>query len=329
MPRRPRRPLLPSRPMASRVRPPPDGLPSWRAFGLALLHPARPRLAEAIAVATGLPDELVREAVASPTWDWLQHNHQHGLSWTTANAAPQWASSRVRWNPPSLWEALATRGLIPDAWVDHPGRRFHGGGRWPSITEAVLLAADPDGVALAESLARETAERLAPWLHRVPRAVRWRLLDWRFFLSDRWNDAITFGPGGEALGAAMTAATLAGGGRQAYRRPSLTASGTEVANSPNVFRQLVESMGSVVSAAEHWRTASRAAVATASAPHVAFATAPDPFAPLLSLWARGYGLFDTDTHLTLVLPTFDGFGPPTRVGYFIPMSRTRPARRGA
>lgn len=320
--------------MAARVRSPPDGLPSWRAFGLALLHPERPQLAEALAVATGLPDELVRQAVASPTWDWLQHNHQHGLSWTTTDArgapAPQWASSTVRWNPPTLWETLATRGLIPDAWIDHPRRRFHGGGRWPSsVTEAVLLAADPDGVTLAESLAREAVERLAPWQHRVPRTVRWRLLDWGLFLSDRWSDALTYGPGGEALGAAMTAATNAVGGPQAYRRPSLVAIGAEVADSPNVFRGLVESMGSVVSAAQHWHAAARARAATATAPRVDFATAPDPFEPLLSLWARGYGLLDADAHLTLLLPTFDGFGPPTRVGYFTPMGRTRPSRSRA
>lgn len=316
--------------MAKPARTPPDGLKSWRAFGLALLRPERPQLADALAVATGLPDDLVREAVASPTWNWHQLKHQHGLSWTTPNprggVVPHWASSAVRWSSAPLWEALATRGLIPDAWIDDARRRFHGGGRWPpSVTEAVLMASDPEGVALAEALARETVERLAPWLRKTPRTVRWRLLDWGLFLSERWSDAITYGPGGEAIGAAMGSATSAAWGDNAYRRPSLTAIGTEVADSPNVFRQLAESMGSVASAAGHWRTAALARAVSTQAPRVEFATAPDPFEPLLTLWSRGYGLLDVEPHLTLLLPTFEGFGPPTRDGYLISMGRTRPA----
>lgn len=315
--------------MTKRARTPPDGLKSWRAFGLALLRPARPQLAEALAVATGLPEDLVREAVASPTWNWHQLNHQQGLSWTTTapsgRPAPHWASSTVRWTAPSLWEALATRGLIPDAWIDDAQRRFHGGGRWPSsVTEAVLMASDPHGVALAEALSRETVERLAPWLRKPRRTVRWRLLDWGLFLSERWSEAITYGPGGEALGSAMSAATSAAGGENAYRRPSLTTTGTEVADSPNVFRQLAESMGSVVSAAEHWQRAALARATRTEAPRVEFANAPDPFEPLLTLWSRGYGLLDVEPHLTLLLPTFEGFGPPTRDGYLVSMGRTRP-----
>ena len=299
------------------LRPIPDGLPTWRAFGTALLRPARPQLADALAVATGITLDTVRAALASPTWDWRQRNHQHGLLWTTPGprgaVVPQWAPSPLRWSVPQLWEALATRGLIPDAWMGDPTRRFHGGGATPpTVTEAVLLAADPAGITAAEELARETVQRLAPWLDRAPpRTLRWRLLDWSLFLSERWSDALTYGPGGEAVGALMTAATAAAGGQQAYRRPSLTAAGVEVAESPNVFRALTESVASIVSAAEHW--------------HSAAAAAPDPFEPLLTLWARGYGLLDTRSPLTLLLPTFEGHGPPTRVrGIYVSMGRSRP-----
>jgi hypothetical protein len=297
-------------------RPPPDGLPSWRAFGTALLRPARPHLAEALAVATGIALDTVRAALASPTWDWRQLNHQRGLLWTTATPTtnggvsyPQWAPSPARWSVPQLWEALATRGLIPDAWIDDPTRRFHGGCRTPgTLTEAVLLAADAEGIAVAEALARETVQRLAPWLERAPsRTVRWRLLDWSLFLSDRWRDHLVDGPGGGAIGALMAAAVAAAGVEMTYRRPSLTAAGVEVAESPNVFRELTESVASIVSAADQWTTA------------------PDPFAPLLTLWARGYGLFETRPALTLLLPTFEGHGPPTRVrGHYISMGRSRP-----
>ncbi|MDB4929062.1 MAG: hypothetical protein JWM10_1546 [Myxococcaceae bacterium] len=295
-------------------RPPPDGLPSWRAFGTALLRPPRPRLAEALAVATGIALDTVREAVAAPNWDWRQLNHQRGLLWSTPSLpgrlpCPHWAPAPARWSVPQLWEALATRGLVPDAWIDDPTRRFHGGGRAPAtMTEAVLLASDAEGIAAAEALARETALRLGPWLQRgPPRTVRWRLVDWSLFLSDRWRDHLVEAPGGAAVGALLRSAVGAAGAAMTYRRPSLTAAGVEVAESPNVFRELAESVASIVSAAELW------------------SAAPDPFAPLLTLWARGYGLLDTRPALTLLLPTFEGHGPPTRVrGIYISMGRSRP-----
>lgn len=313
------------------ARPPPDGLPSWRAFGTSLLRPPRPRLAEALGVATGIELDTVREALAAPNWDWRQSNHQRGLLWTTSTPsgapAPQWAPAPARWSVPQLWEALATRGLIPDAWIDDPSRRFHGGGRAPAtVTEAVLVAADADGIAAAEQLARETALRLGPWLHRAPpRTVRWRLLDWSLFLSERWRDHLVVGPGGAAVGELLVDAVERAGEPMAYRRPSLTAIGAEVADSPNVFRELVESVASIVSAAGHWRTAADARAVSATLPRVDRATAPDPFDPLLTLWARGYGLLDTRPALTLLLPTFEGHGPPTRVrGQYISMGRSRP-----
>lgn len=318
--------------MGDATRPIPDGLPSWRAFGAALLRPSRPRLAEALSVATGIAVDTVREALASPTWDWMQRNHQSGISWDVTDpsgrAFPQWAPSAQRWTPPALWESLATRGLLPDRWVDDRSRRFHGGGRAPAtVTEAVLLAADAEGIALAEALAREAVLRLRPWFDREPpRTLRWRLLDWTLFLSGLWTDAVTYGPGGEAVGALMRSSTEAAGAAQAYRRPALTAAGVEVAESPNVFRELTGSVASIVSAAEHWTAAARARAVSTGARRVAFESAPDPFEPLLSLWARGYGLLDADSRLTLLLPTFEGHGPPTRTRYgYVPMGRTRPS----
>jgi hypothetical protein len=172
--------------MGEATRPIPEGLPSWSAFGAALLRPSRPRLAEALSVATGVALDTVREALASPTWDWMQRNHQSGISWDATDPSgrsfPQWAPSAQRWTPPALWESLATRGLIPDRWVDDRSRRFHGGGRAPAtVTEAVLLAADAEGVALAEALAREAVLRRAPWFEREPpRTRRWRRARARF-----------------------------------------------------------------------------------------------------------------------------------------------------
>lgn len=96
------------------------------------------------------------------------------------------------YHPREAWEALAARELIPMAWTDDATRRFRAdvtrlvAGNthtqtmefdYPSPTElAVLLAADPQGVARAEALLREVKQRLAPWLDtaELPGVV-WRM----------------------------------------------------------------------------------------------------------------------------------------------------------
>ena len=103
------------------------------------------------------------------------------------------------------WETLATRGCIPESWIDAPLRRYRVGGRaashpeteprvllsegpnalpsrvqaqpW-SIEDAALIAGDIAGVLAAEALAREAAVRLAPWDSgyegEPPQRVVWR-----------------------------------------------------------------------------------------------------------------------------------------------------------
>lgn len=69
----------------------------------------------------------------------------------------------------SAWEAMATAGLIPEAWVGSRARFFYSGdmsrlqNRPMNVDQAVALASDPEGVATAEALAVETARRLRDW----------------------------------------------------------------------------------------------------------------------------------------------------------------------
>lgn len=108
---------------------------------------------------------------------------------------PQLAASRAlvaeTRDPAEAWEALAARGLIPVDRVDDPRRSFvaepprgaklqvrPGGAAYsarpPDVATAALLAADPEGVARAESLAWELAARLRPW-GVAPATVAWRV----------------------------------------------------------------------------------------------------------------------------------------------------------
>lgn len=287
-----------------------DELDAWRAFGAGIFRPARPRLAAALGVATGIPDDLVREALAAPAWRWHVARNHSGLAWRATGhdgaACERWAPGARRRpaTPRALWEALATRGVIPDAWVSGDAKRFYGGGLGPPTMEAaVALAADPEGIAICEDLAREAARRLAPWLERrTPRRVRWWMLDAIPRISIFWEDTEVYGPGGEAVGRAMWAATDAVGGAFGYRRPAWTAAGAAVAEGAPAQDEIVGGVASIVSAAGHWRAAVAAGAVSRVTPPIAFASCPDPFEPLLAIWARGYGLFDIGSAVTLVAP---------------------------
>ena len=65
------------------------------------------------------------------------------------------------------WEALATRGFIPPAWVDDPSRRFEEKrvslARPWSRGAMLAFACDVDGVTRVESLWREAQRRLSRW----------------------------------------------------------------------------------------------------------------------------------------------------------------------
>lgn len=76
----------------------------------------------------------------------------------------------------SCWEALASHGVIPMAWVDDDARGFalrtrDGESRrapFPPLPQAALsLAADPEGVLAAEAIAREIAARFGMPRERV------------------------------------------------------------------------------------------------------------------------------------------------------------------
>lgn len=147
-----------------------------------LFAPTRPRLAEALEAITGLDADVAREIVAAGPLTWNPHN---GLEWRAARPD---GAREFRWTGPlrsmfestqEAWETLAARGIIPEAWAAQAQRRFYGaeGRALPrDVRASLVFASDPDGIAQAEALGREVAERLGPWNDgRTPQIV-WRVL---------------------------------------------------------------------------------------------------------------------------------------------------------
>jgi len=100
---------------------------------------------------------------------------------TALRAAEAHEAVAGRRNAREAWEALATRGIIPAAWVDDPAREYAVGGgatcaHPPTTGACVLLASDVPGVLRAEALADEALARLRPWELTASGPRRWVFL---------------------------------------------------------------------------------------------------------------------------------------------------------
>lgn len=160
-----------------------------------LLHPARPRLVDALRAIDALPKNEQAESFQCRQFT------ARGYVWSSVHA------ERTRWVPfPALspgeaWDAFAAHGVIAAAWLDTDARWFvrandeHGENlrRWwsatpflaqagqsqwdserrpTSLSDAVAIASDPDGIAAAEALAREACSMMG----LRPTRVVWRIL---------------------------------------------------------------------------------------------------------------------------------------------------------
>lgn len=216
------------------------------------------------------------------------------------------------------WERLASRGLIPADWIDHPRRAFVVDARRavatglatdatptvrvPGQGPAVLLASPPDpvvafvigrdavGVATAEDLARELVARLAPFAPRGaprPDRVAWTVIH---------HDPKTF-PRSERTG--LSGVTVASNlvARATGARPSDVARYTALAQ-PGDLRGLREIIARPVLDELRWRAASAEGLtlptATQGAPAAVagrgFRDVASPFDALVELWRTGYAV---------------------------------------
>jgi hypothetical protein len=140
----------------------------YEALGARLLRPERPSLSRVV--------------------DWAKRRYGDLAVFSRSTGGhPAAPPGQEGQGPPvqELWEALAAEGLIPMSWVEEPARLFSGGSprterRSPrpwDLYQALLLAADVQGVLTAEALAWEVVARLQPWGSPRPGKVLWWLAD--------------------------------------------------------------------------------------------------------------------------------------------------------
>jgi hypothetical protein len=183
-------------------------------------------------------------------------------------------------DPALTWETLAAHGLIPFAWLDAPDRAFRRDDgtttrRPPSADACLTLASDVAGVVAVEALAHELVLRLAPLgVGAVPARVVWYCVP-----SDEWR------PEPDPFAALIVR----------LRRLVPDEYPDEVAaviDRGMPYRALGR-LAAVARGAELWRCAAAANLRLDGVP---VAEIPDPFAPLLAIWSRGYAVDSLDHH---------------------------------
>jgi hypothetical protein len=267
-----------------------------------VLNPRRPQLATALACVTNVAATEWAKAIRWGSPSRIELGERDALTlW--APCGPGRGSTLLITDPAEAWEALATRGVIPDAWVGDARRAFSdtaacycdalepddgpcAGCRgieqvratpW-TVAACVALASDVAGVTQAEALAREAVARLAtvpPGDVPRPSRVVWRVVDAKTWRPNRRNEYLLRA--------------------QHWGRP------TSWKESAEIYRR-VRRRGAHSDAQNeaYW-------LAYCSARWVrSTRTAPDPFAPLVELWALGYALDAiTDDAVVLVAPNLD------------------------
>lgn len=177
------------------------------------------------------------------------------------------------------WERLAARGVIPEAWVDNPVRRFFRGMNGPpepfpqNVACCVPMASDVAGIERCELLAREAASRLAPWGVAPVESVLWRI--------DRESAAAVVKRPLDAVLRALRGLVLTAAERDEAKRPRIA----------GVVRSavLVTACNEAAECESLWNAGASAklSVAARGEPH-ALTSANNPFTPLLDIWALGY-----------------------------------------
>lgn len=118
----------------------------------------------------------VSRALDSQEQEWLALTRRVLVPARPQEAAVRAVAAAYPDDADALLEALATRDLVPGAWLDAPAARF---GVPVDRDLVVALASDPAGALRAEALAMESAARCRPWGAKPVTGVRWRVIDAR------------------------------------------------------------------------------------------------------------------------------------------------------
>ncbi len=214
-----------------------------------------------------------------------------------------------------LWESLATQGLVPERWAADGRRRFLvdparlldddevGSVPWedgalatlptpPSMQCLLAVAADPAGLEASEALAREALGRFGALCAGTeqPEATAWCAQGDAWALDGATLASVTTRPW-ESVRVALRAA-LAGVGDDPPREGDALVARAARPYSPHRVLQALDEEDARRWARACVQGARVPATAGVRARHVGctFAELPDPWAPLVEAWARGYGL---------------------------------------
>lgn len=301
-------------------------MPDGGASSTRVLCPARPRLADVLACAT-IGGWQWHTALYDPTGATLEFRSDNVV--VTYRDGARVIGSLVITDPAELWEALATRGVIPLEWVTAwdtkspcghrwrdilrdvwrtdapcpecvraraPARIFdHGEGcypaEWPrNVAACVALASDPVGITQAEALAREAVARLAPWGAPQPHRVVWRVGAW-----DAQRSWLHQGPDQERIPDWRIALSTTSRGREFVE----------------TFRKHARALIAKPYVLDTVLTDNDQAIAWMLTHHDLYEReSPNPWQPLCELFALGYALDAIrDDAVTLVCPALEGGQP--------------------
>lgn len=237
-------------------------------------------------------------------------------------------------DPAEAWETLAARGVVSPEWISDSDRVFaeaevppaleRGGSGQPSyegikqylengprlcdvpptVEFATLLASDVVGIETAEQVARETVRRLEPWGCPQSHRIAWRLVQ-----RETWETQ----PGDYRH---MTAAVAVGGAFRPLERsmPALVRARKYAFGTPEwraayswecaaQWRELSRREVYIPSTSLEWARNSGYPEVPSELKKKRFSELPNPFEPLLSLWAAGYALdVITPSVIVLALP---------------------------
>jgi hypothetical protein len=304
-----------------------------------LFRPQRPALASALECVYAMPEALARQAAQrSVVWD----EHGGWLRWSNEQGVEQrFRTDRGHFDAEQAWEAVVSHGLVSDSWLADPARHFVTGAlhrallakdmtprRSPfphTLKACVLVASDARSLETVETLVRAAVSALEPWGQRSPsQTVLWQFDElpayqrnwvdplmvegerrpefeaerdpWRNPVAVRNNAAIvrasrTLGPPREALA----------------RGPANAGSSPFLAKYARVAFALAAD-------AQRWESAAREGALVrmaaddpgfpAALDGVALSKLSNPFAPLATVFALGYGIraLEDEVHLIALEP---------------------------
>ncbi len=298
--------------------------------------PQRPAMAAALECVYAMPAALAAEAAAGGvSWD----ERRGWISWKSPDGTEQkFRSDLGHFDAEQAWEALVSHGLVNEDWLSDETRSFlttslHRAKldasmspkrlRHPhTLKSCVLAAADMAALESVESLTREACAALEPWgLPRLARSVLWQFDDppaygeQTFLASDRdaprraqyvddlvdpWLEAVAV----RAAPALLRASAALGAIDESARK-------TSFAQRPKAWSARHAKLAFVIATdAARWRSAAfggRAVAAPVRDPEfpaslidAEFSALANPFAPLATVYALGYGLSSIEQELRFV-----------------------------